>query len=153
MKDRDQPSTLLRYSAPTAFLAMTIGALAWFVFGAIDTAHQLLTDAEVVSFNKGVFYMLGVGIGLAVLSFVLVYEYWLGKPLTNTMTTVCTRIGIGSVAVIFLLPQIVHSQVENYVKDKGYEICPGASHQWLHSRTIVYVSNMGLCFELTQKNK
>jgi hypothetical protein len=153
MEDRDQPSMLLRYSAPLVFMAMASGAFVWFVFEAIGTAQQLFSAPDVIYLNKGVFYMLGVGIGLAVLSFVLVYEYWLGKILTTNLTVACTRICFAGVVVMFLLPHIVHSSIDYYLKNKGYEICHQVSHQWRRSRTIVYVVNMEICFELTHKEK
>ena len=153
MEDRDQPSTLLRYSAPLSFITMAVGAFVWLAFGVTGLVHQLQNASDFISFNKSVFYMFGVGLGLSILSFVLVYEYLLGKTLTNKLSGICTKLGFGGVAIMFLLPYIVHNKIDSHAKNKGYVICHEASHQWFHSRTIVYVLNKNICMDLVQKGK
>jgi regulatory protein YycH of two-component signal transduction system YycFG len=65
---------------------LALGGLTVFGFEAIGTAQQLFSDPDVVRFNKGAFYMFGAGIVLVVLSFVLMYEFWYGNPLTANLT-------------------------------------------------------------------
>jgi hypothetical protein len=151
MDDRDRPSTIVRLTAPLVVVAMSIGSFVWFFINLYGTINSLLLKLEIINFNKGVFYMLGVALGLAILAFVLVQEYWFDKPITDKMAKVYTKIAVFSVVVMFLLPQVIHFGLDKYLTGKGYVVCGSASHQWLLARRIGYVKNMQICDQYTQK--
>ena len=139
------PSKPMLYTGLVVFAGLAVAVFIYFLQSAIELIQALVSLPEVVSFDKGAFYMPGVFLGLVVLIFVAVYESVLRKELTKNISSVCTKTGIAAVLIIFILPMIVHSSVENHLLPKKYSICSEASHQWLHSRTIVYVSTQEKC--------
>lgn len=145
MEDRDKASLPVRIITPFVLILMATGSIVWFFANAYDTSTQLVSNAVIITFNKGIFYMLGVGMGLATLAFVLVQEYWLDKPLNTKLTKICTKLAITSVAVMLALPQLAHFVTNSHLTNKEYTVCESASHQWLLARRIVYTRNMDTC--------
>lgn len=139
------PSKPMLYTGLVVFVGFALAVFGYFLQSVIELIQALVSLPEVVSFDKGAFYMPGVFIGLVVLIFAIVYESVLRKELTKKIASVCTRTVIAAVFIIFVLPMLVHRSVDNYMTEKNYSICNEASHQWLHSRTIVYVSKRGIC--------
>ena len=123
----------------------TVFVLIYFILSITDLLQILSSLPEVVSFDKGAFYLPGVFLGMSVLIFAIVYEAVLRKEATKKYASICTKIIIAALLIIFALPMIAHSGVENHLLQKKYSICSEASHQWLHSRTIVYVSSRDKC--------
>lgn len=153
MEGREKPSMVMRWSAPALFIAMTAGALFWFLLASIDVVGQVLAKPESLSFDKGAFYLLGVGVALAVLSFVLVHEFWFGKTLSGWLSRTLTNIAVAAVIAMVALPHATHYAVDSYLADRGYTICEGASRQWLHSRTIVFVETGAVCQQLVKERQ
>lgn len=118
----------------------------------VQMIQQLQPLSYHFNYNKGIFYLPGVGLGSLVLIFVIIYESVLRKPLTQKIASRCTRIAIGSVVVIFVLPQLVGYGVDEYFSRIEYQVCDEVSHQWLHSQTIVYARDQSVCVELAAKN-
>jgi hypothetical protein len=145
MEERDRPSLGVRLVTPGVLIILALGALGWFAVNLIGIVEQLISKSDSIMLNKGLFYMLGVGLGLATLAFVVVYEYWLDKTLNETMTNICTKFGIASVVVMLLLPQAAHFLTDEYLIKRNYSVCESASRQWLLSREIVYVVDPTLC--------
>jgi hypothetical protein len=145
MDERDRPSMGVRLVTPGVLITLALGSLIWFIMNTIGLVGQLLSKPDSIILNKGIFYMLGVGLGLGTLAFVVVYEYWLDKPLSETLTSICTKSGITGVVVMLLLPQAVHFVTDEYLTNLNYSICDSASRQWLLSREIVYVVDPALC--------
>jgi len=105
----------------------------------------------IFTFNKGVFYIPGIVLGLLVLIFVIVYESVLRKPLTEKIASICTRTGIGAVVMMLAVPYIADYAFEKYFTKQNYHICDGASHQWLHSKIIVYTKDEITCDGIVEK--
>ena len=105
-----------------------------------------------VSFDKGAFYLLGVGFGLATLSFVLIYELWFGKTLPRDLANVCTRLAYVSIAILLVLPPIAHMLTEDYVEQRGLSVCEEASTQWLFARTILYLDSRHECRKIQEES-
>lgn len=153
MEDNGKPSLLMQYSTTVVLILMMLGSFLWFGQTAIDTTQQLILSPSSISFNKGVFYMFGVGVSLSVLVYAMIIESVLKKNLSKKSNNVLTKTAIFGVAIMFLLPQVVHYSIAHYLEGQGYEVCHEASHQWLHSRTIVFVNNMDVCSALVNKKK
>lgn len=102
-------------------------------------------------FNKSIFYLPGIVLGLSMLIYVIVHESVLRKILTRKKADICTRVGIGSVIFTLVLPQLVDYAVDEYFTELRYGICREASHQWLHSKTIVYVKTPAVCERLAKQ--
>ena len=151
MEVTEKPSLLMQYITTLMLILMMVGAFVWFGITLIDTAQQIYLRPTSISFNKGVFYMFGAGIGLGVLVVAMITEVVLKKHLSKRLNAFLTKVAISGVIIIFLLPQVVHYLIADYLEGQGYEVCHEASHQWLHSRTIVFVNDMEVCLELANK--
>ncbi len=150
MENRDTPSLAIRFAGPLIFIISSTSALFWFGYRFFDLFNKLDSTAEVLKFDKGAFYMLGVGLGLAILSFVLVYEFWHGNSLTKKLTKTCTWLALFSVLLLLFFPQAMHFWTDNYLEEKGFFICEQASSQWLFVTEIVYVSGEHDCDQATK---
>jgi len=144
-------------SKPTLYIGLfllavlAIWSLVYFIVESVRMMQGLNALSGSFYFNKGVFYLLGVVLGLSVLIFAIVRESVLRKTLTKKIASVCTRVGIASVVVMIVLPQAVGYGVEGYLVDLHYQICNEASHQWLHSRTIVFTRDQDICRRITRQ--
>ena len=153
MEDREKPPLLVRYASVTFFIVLAMGTFTWFCLTATDVVQQVFAKSDSVTFDKGVFYLLGAAIGSALLSAGGVYEGILGNVLTDRLTGFFTKAMIGAVALAFILPHVVHYALDNYLIDQGYEVCPEVSSQWLQVRTIVFVTNRDVCLVLEQEEE
>ncbi len=150
MESRDTPSLAIRFAGPLIFIISAASALFWFGYRFFDLINQLDLTAGVLTFDKGAFYMLGVGLGLATLSFVLVYELWYGSHLTKRLTRICTRLAFVSILLLLVFPQAIHFLTDSYLENKGFFICEQASSQWLFVAEIVYVNGEHDCDQATR---
>ncbi len=104
-----------------------------------------------IAFNKGIFYMLGGGIGLGALFTGMIIEVWIKRPPSDRILKNVGRTAIAGVVIMFALPQVVHYSIANYLEPKGYEICGDASYQWLHYQDIIYTNNPEVCLKLVRE--
>ncbi|CAG20039.1 Hypothetical protein PBPRA1628 [Photobacterium profundum SS9] len=89
--------------------------------------------------------MLGVSIISSALSFVLIYEFWIGVDLTKKLSIYCTRICVIGVIVLFTLPPVLDYSISTYLENRNHVVCVEASTQWLHSKTTVFVREPNVC--------
>ena len=153
IEDRDRPSTIVRITGPLMFAFMGIPALLWFGVNLYTITGEILSSSSIVVFHKGVFCMLGVGLGALTLAFVAGYEYWLDKVLPERLNILCTKMALISIAVITLLPQVSHFFLHRHLTNNHYTLCRESSRQWLHDRTIVYLDSTENCHEVAEKRK
>ena len=144
------PSKLTLYTDLLVLIGSSIAALGYFLVAAIELFLQLQSLPAAVTFDKGAFYLFGVGLGLAVLIFAIVHESVLRRPLSGPKTSAITLTGMLAVAITIILPQVVHYVTDATLTQHDYVICEQASHQWLHSKTIVYIRNAGNCDALVK---
>lgn len=152
MEQRDTPTNLSRYGGLLMFSLITVACFSWFVWSAYNIAYQIVFGSNVVNFDKGSLYMLGAGIGLAALTFAVLYEGVMRRELTKNVTKNITRSALIGVAVMFLLPNLSHYLTSSHLNDKSYIICDEASYQWLFYKKVVYTSNESTCNNLLGKN-
>jgi hypothetical protein len=143
MEDREKPSLATRIIGALLFIAGSCAALFWFFYQVVILLST--SQSEVVVFNKGSFYMLGVGVGMSVLAFAAVQEGWVGKVLSKKQADILTRIAVVSLALIFITPNLFHYISEAYFSSEGYSVCDEASSQWLFVRDIVYIQDTIEC--------
>jgi hypothetical protein len=149
MEDAVQPSKLTRVASVSVFAFCALGAIGWFLWSAMDLVSQLVSGSEVVAFDKGAVYMLGVGLGLALLTHAGVHEGILGRPMTKQFGRWMNIGAIGSIGVMLLFPHVFHAAVGQYlVKSQGYQVCEEASYRWLLYRRIFYTSTPEICMSL-----
>ena len=115
----------------------------WFFYRLFHVFFGELSEIEL--FDKGSFYMLGVGMGLLVLGLVTIIEFWGGNPITTKQNIIFTRLAILAVALMFVVPHVAHFSADRYLEEQGYSVCEEASHQWLFVSNIVYVADSVEC--------
>lgn len=150
MDDREKPSLGVRIFAPLFFISGSLSALLWFFFRVFNVFFGDLSKIEI--FDKGSFYMLGVGVGMLILAVVTVQEGWLGKPLSKRQSAHLTKAAFIGIVLIFTAPHLVHYSANKYLLVQGYTVCDEAEHQWLFVRNIVYIQPSVECSaDLKQK--
>ena len=148
MPESDAPTALGRYGGFLVFFTMTVGSLAWATWSIFDIYNQISSASEVIYFDKGALYMFGVGVGLAVLSFAIFYEGILERELTKKISGIMTKSAIAGIALMFLLPYLIHQPVNKQLTQKKYIICEPASYQWLLYENLAYTKNASICDSL-----
>lgn len=149
MEGREKPSWGIRIFSPLIFISGSIAALLWFFYRILKVFIGTLS--EIVVFDKGSFYMLGVGVGMLVLAIVTVQEGWLDRPLSKKQSTYLTKAALIGIALIFTTPHLVHYFANVYLLKQGYSVCEEASHQWLFVRNIAYIQKSIECSEKLKK--
>jgi len=143
MEGQEKPSLLNRIVTPILFLLGGLSALLWFIY----RIYMLIKGSadDVVLIDKGSYYMLGVGIGMLDLAFIVIWEQWLVKPLTKRVTKIFSRLAVASIVFLLALPHVVHYVAGEHLDARGYSVCEKASHQWLFVRDIVYIQPSVKC--------
>ena len=152
LSDIEQSSRLQQYTG--IFVSFFSGAAALFFFGynTLYLIKALVEESRVISFDKGSVYLLGVGLGLGVVTYWFIRDV-MKKPASAAYNQKATRIAIGVIIIMVVLPHIVHYAVGHYLKPRGYVVCDEASYQWLYDRTIVYTANSNVCVELVAEER
>jgi hypothetical protein len=143
MKKGDSPSLVDRIITPLFLLALGASAAVWFIYRAFSLFSY--GSSSVVTFDKGSYYLLGASIGLLTLTYMIISEFWLKRPLTNEQSAFYSRIAISGVVLMFAFPHVAHFAADRYFKVHGYTVCEEASRQWLFMRDIVYVESSVEC--------
>ena len=102
----------------------------------------LNTQPVFISIYKGRYYGFGAGIGSLLFFSGMVYIKVFNKELSHTMNQLLVRLLLGSVALAFILPQIIHYTAANYLEKHDYQVCKARSTQWLFVSTIVYTKSL-----------
>lgn len=143
METRDPPSLLNKIITPPLLLVGGISAVLWFIYRLLFLYKSL--SEPIVLFDKGSYYMLGVGVGLLSLAFVVIKEFWGGEPITSKQSFVLSRLAVSGVILLFVVPHASHFAADKYLTKHDYTVCEAASHQWLFVRDIVYVQPFVEC--------
>jgi len=123
------------------FCVVGIGSLVFAGLFLIELLNDLSIQSDLIKFNKGSFYMFGVGMGLLTIVVWSFLSRMYNKNLPEKLSKVFYVVFIGSLLLTFALPQIAHLAVDNYLKGQNYQICEDKSHRWLLAVTIVYEKN------------
>lgn len=145
MGNLDKPPALLRYGGFLLFALLALGTLTWFGWSMYQTITQIGSNASIISFNKGIAYMLGAGIGLSVLTYGILHEVILGRSLSKKVIKNINTGAIISVLTLLIFPQLIHYSVDHVLNGRDYKVCDQASYRWLFYRNIVYVSSTEEC--------
>lgn len=130
------------YGAILFFTLLGIGSLFVFTSVFINMLVDMNTQPEIININKGAYYLFGVGMASLFLVFDVVYSKVLKKEISKNMHRQLTRIGVGSIVVVFVLPHIIHFAAADYLEKAHYQVCESRSTQWLFVRTIVYTKSL-----------
>lgn len=143
MEKGDSPSLIDRIGTPLFLLALGTSAAVWFVYRAYSLFKY--GSSSVVTFDKGSCYLFGASIGLLTLTYMIIKEFWLKRPLTNKQSTLFSRIAISGVVLMLAFPHLAHYAADRYFTAHGYSACEEASHQWLFMRKIIYIKESVEC--------
>ncbi|VAW90479.1 hypothetical protein MNBD_GAMMA17-1731 [hydrothermal vent metagenome] len=153
MDGEQRPSTLARFISVAFFLILTLSSLTWFTVSIIGFISQFLLNDPVVEFDKGSMYMLGIGLGLLLLTIGGVMQGLLGKKLTPQKETLFTRGLVFSLIIMFGFPHLTHYVVANYAQQRNYSVCSDASYRWLLYSKFYYTKNGMACNKLVSKKE
>ena len=124
---------------------MGVGALWVFFVEAMELRAAVLESAPVVTFNSGVMKLFGIGLAASAFTGYAIAEIRLGRPPSAKMAKSVTSTIIAGLALLFLLPHLVHTPLERHLFSEGYKLCEPLSHRWLSYKTIVYVNDVPTC--------
>ncbi len=152
MKVSEQKTSLLSlFAGLLAFFLMSGWSLWWFVSHFSQLIEQVVSNANLIDFNKGSFYGLGGGISMAALTYGVlhqnVFKFSLESRFFNK--TIPAVMFYGAVIMI-LLPHIAHYSIEYILEKRGYMICDTHSMQWPMYRSYYYVSDVDTCTNLIE---
>ena len=153
MKSEQLPSAFVRFLSVGFFLILALSALAWFVVSIIGFVSQFRMNDMVVGFDKGSMYMLGIGLGLLLLTIGGVIQGLLGIKLTPKKETLFTRGLMFSLILMVTFPQLTHYLVAHYAQKQNYIVCSAATYRWLLYSKIFYVKNEVVCTELVNEKE
>ncbi len=145
MNDSQKPPKPVLYGGVLVFILASVGALVWFIVTLHALVIQLINMSNSIELNKGGLYMLGVSVGLGFLSFYMVVELWKGEAPSDRFIKIIGRLILLGVALMIILPHVIHYPLEFYLQNRNYFVCEKASHRWLHARTIVYMNDQSMC--------
>ncbi len=153
MNDVQRSPLLTRILSVALFLALALGALAWFFISVTELISKFRLGAEVVGFDKGSMYMLGCGLGLLLLSIGGVMEGILGLKLTKKMDVLFTRGIVISLMLMFAFPQLTHYLVDKYAHQQHYSICSDATYRWILYGKFYYTESKIACDKLVSEKE
>lgn len=154
MDEQTKMITPAKCATVFAFALFAIGALFAFGYYTFDVSIGLISKKDIIEFNKGAMYMLGVGLGAGLLVIFMIYELT-GREISSSYNKRATKIALISIGLIFLYPQIADYIVSSKVGSMDYIFCEDQSYRWLHVQNKVYGINADACnyVEVDKKTK
>ena len=146
MSDAGLSTRFQQYASIFFFFVLAIGGLFFFGYNAFSLIRELVEESQVIFFNKGSVYFFGGALGLAVMTYWLVRNA-VGSPMPESQNHIISYILIGTLILMFVLPHIAHYMIDDYLENKGYQICEEASYQWMYYREIVFTASQEVCAE------
>jgi len=138
----------------STFLSLLINMTVFFILGALSLwfainsttsiIYNIKLNADVIIFNKVGFYFYGIGIGLLVFPFSIIYSKILKFKISKVGEYYLNGLLVFSVLLMLLFPHIAHYYVGSYMENNAYIICKGKLDRSLYTTTIEY-SKEGKC--------
>jgi len=132
------------------FALFAICSLMAFGYYAYDVSMSLISKKEIIEFNKGAMYMLGVGLGSGLLVIFMIHELT-GKKISSSYNKKATKFALISIGMIFVFPQLADYFVSSKVEKMDYVFCEEKSYRWLHVQNKVYGVNENTCSSINAK--
>lgn len=143
--DKPKKSSFL-IQVPTVLLFILIALSALIIFGYFTYVLMsgIFTGSDLIIFNKGAMYMLGVGLTSGLLSFFMLYEIF-NKEVSASLNKKSTRPALIFVCSKFVIPQLAGFAVNEYIKSIEYVYCAEESSHWLQNQNLIYANNELTC--------
>lgn len=148
----DSPVTV-RVVGLVWFFAMAFGALFFFGYSFVEMLESIKELSDKIIFERGIYYLPGVGLVLLALSAVGLYEMITKKIPSDRITKVFTRFSIFSVVIIFLLPLMAENVTEKILFNEGYQLCDAPSSSWPIYKDVYYTVDKQTCIDYNEKQK
>ena len=142
--NESEPSKLTITSILFVIALFGIFSLIYPTYVFIDLLRAVSRAPSVITMDKGVFYLFGVGVMLLALIPDGVYHKILGNEISSQVQKWVSRTAISGLIIMVLLPHLIHYPMENVLQNNNYVECKKQSKQWLLFRTIVY-TQPGYC--------
>lgn len=127
------------------FGVIVLLALLWFLVDFSLFITQFYLDENIVQFNKGTMYMLGVGFGLLLFNGLMFIQGVFKKELTSKSEHFFTKGMVFSVILTFIFPHITHFFVNKYAVNNNYSVCDSASSRVRFYSEIYYTKTEQDC--------
>lgn len=147
MEGRSAKNALPKYVTVVVFALLSICAILAFGYYAVDVILDLILRRDVIAFNKGAMYMLGVGAGLGLLVIFMVWELS-GKTMSSSGNKKATQLALASLVLMVVLPQAADYLISRSLGSSNYVYCERESYRWLHAQSKVYTSSARVCKNL-----
>jgi len=153
LPDKKISLLLAQFFTLLAFFLMTLGSLIYFGFEAVNMLNQLTSRPPSITFERGAYYLLGIGIASGALLFIILLEVWTKVPPSAKATKIFTITAISSIALSLVLPIIAGTIIESYLLDNEYTICDVPSSAWPIYKDVIYTDNPETCSALILKRE
>lgn len=110
----------------------------WPILTMLDMLETISQRADFITFDKGAYYLFGGGLFFIILSVGAAISFKVKNISPKKYASVYGTLLLTSLALVFIIPHVVHLMVDENMASKGYSLCEAKSTQWLHARTIVY---------------
>jgi len=144
MEITEEPRPTIWYILGLIILLSTMGIAS--LFFAVTILVKLLAElsnhSELVTIEKGTYYFFGVGLIPLILASAFIYVRVFNNEMSHAVNALFTKLIIVGLVLTFIIPQIIHYSVANYLEKDGYQICEEKSTRWLHAVTIVYTKTL-----------
>ncbi len=153
MSVNQQSSLFVKIGGFIWFSLMSVGAFIYFWFSIVSTFKDARLSSSLVVFERGAYYLPGVGIALMALVIIGLYENYTKKPPSDKVTKIFTRTAIGGLLFTFLLPPIAEYLTENHLLKKGYQHCDVPTSSWPVYKDVIYTTDTKTCLKLIDAEK
>jgi len=134
----------LKLSTVVIFTLFSVGAIFAFGYYSFLLMLDLFNSEDIIAFNKGAMYMLGVGLSSGLLTYFMIYEI-IKREISESFNKRATLLSLIFMASIFIFPQIVDYGIRQYINHIGYIFCTDKSYRWLHAQNLVFATNEETC--------
>ncbi|ABC29618.1 hypothetical protein HCH_02840 [Hahella chejuensis KCTC 2396] len=151
MSQKGTPSIAKKVVILVVLTAISLGALVWFGFAVASTVRQVAALPPSLYVEPALFGMLGIGLSLLSICVMGGLELLekIKKPLRkkteNRIFKLLQPVMLGGLAMIFVLPVMIHFPLSIYLNEQGYSDCEEASSSGLRYQYIVYAKSEEAC--------
>lgn len=125
-----------------AFLLLGVLMCTWPTITLMDMLEAINHRADLIAFDKGAYYLFGGGLFFIILSVGAAISFKVKNISPKKYASVYGTLLLISLALVFIIPHVVHLMVDESMTSKGYSLCEVKSTQWLHAKTIVYTKSL-----------
>jgi len=116
-------------------------AIVWNAISVFNLFNAIKSQQDWVVFDKGSYYLFGAGLACLALAIGPTFAY-IFKNMSVKIAKIYAKVFavtlIGSIVLVFLLPQAADNYVDGLLTQKGYRVCESKTRQWLFDKKVFY---------------